>query len=411
MIQSFLRATFALTAGVALTVSAEDWPNWRGPNFNGISNEKNWASSWPAEGPPVLWKAPVGIGFSSVAVSGGRIFTLGYLEEKDVVWCLDAATGKVLWKHAYDADLGDKFFEGGPTSTPTVNGDVVYTSSRWGDVFCFEAASRKIRWSKNLQKETGLRIPDWGFSGSPVVHENLLLLNLGDAGIAVEKDTGKIVWSSANKDAGYSTPLRFTHGGETFAIIANGKSYVAVNAKTGKEAWRIAWPTQYGVNAADPVLEGDHIFISTGYGKGAGLFKLTGGQPEAVWQSKELRTQMNPSVLLDGFLYGIDGDTTIKATLKCVELKSGAVKWSEAGIGSGSLMAADGKLIVLTDRGELIIAEASPERFKAIARAQVLGGKCWTVPVLANGRIYCRNAAGNLVCLDVQTKSAAKNSR
>ncbi|MBI3413905.1 MAG: PQQ-binding-like beta-propeller repeat protein [Verrucomicrobia bacterium] len=404
MIRSFLRTIFALIALAALDVAADDWPHWRGPNFNGISNEKNWLSSWPAAGPPVAWKAAVGIGFSSVSVVNDRVFTMGYVDEKDVVWCLDAATGKVLWKHAYDADLGDKFFEGGPTSTPTLAGEVVYTSSRWGDVFCFEAASGKIRWSKNLQKETGLRIPDWGFAGSPVVHENLLLLNLGDAGIAVEKETGKLVWTSANKDAGYSTPLRFARNGETFAILGSAKSFVAVNAKTGKESWRIPWPTQYGVNAADPVLDGDLMFISSGYGKGAGLFKLSGAQSEAVWQNKELRTQMNPSVLLNGFLFGIDGDTTSKASLKCLDFKTGVLKWAESGIGSGALMAADGKLIVLTDRGELIVAEASPERFKPIARTQVLGGKCWTVPVLANGHIYCRNAQGNLVCLDVQAK-------
>jgi outer membrane protein assembly factor BamB len=144
------------------------------------------------------------------------------------------------------------------------------------------------------------------------------------------------------------------------------------------------------------------VFLSSGYNKGCGLFKTSDGQPTAVWQNKNLRNQINSSVLVDGFLYGIDGDTASRTRLRCVDLKTGATRWEEESVGCGSLTAAAGRLIILSDRGELVIAKASPERFQAIARAKVLEGKCWTVPVLANGRIYCRNADGELVCLDVR---------
>jgi outer membrane protein assembly factor BamB len=261
-----------------------------------------------------------------------------------------------------------------------------------------------------VQKETGIRIPGWGFAGSPLVQENLLLLNLGAAGLALEKTTGKKVWSSANNDAGYSSPIPVTRGQDSLVLFSSGKAYVAVNAKTGKEAWNLPWLTQYGVNAADPILKDEYVFLSTGYGKGAALWKLGEGEPKIVWQNKQLRNQMNPSVLVNGFLYGVDGDAGSKPSLKCVDFLTGTVKWTEPRVGSGSVTVADNKLIVLSDKGELMVAEASPAAFKPLARAQVLGGKCWTVPVLANGKIYCRNVAGDLVCVDVAGKgSAVKN--
>lgn len=393
---------------VAARVTASDWPHWRGPQFNGISTESAWSSAWPKDGPPIVWKTAVGTGFASVAVSGGRLFTIGNHDDQDTVYALDAATGAVVWKHAYESDLGEKFFEGGPTATPTVDGSRVYTLSRWGDLYCFDAAGGKVRWSKSIQRETGLRIPSWGFAGSPLVHEDLLLLNIGDAGVALEKETGKLIWKSADKDAGYSTPLPFRQGGDWFAILGSGKSYVAVNIQTGRELWRFPWLTQFGVNAADPILEGGQIFVSSGYGQGAAVFKLAEDKPAVVWQNKEMRNQFNSSVLWQGFLYGIDGDAAAKATLKCLEFQTGAVRWSHPGIGAGALTAADGKLIVLSERGELVVAPASADGFKPIASAQVLGGKCWTVPVLADGRIYCRNADGDLVCVDVRSKKAAR---
>jgi outer membrane protein assembly factor BamB len=151
-------------------VQADDWPQWRGPQRNGISAETGWRDTWPGDGPPIAWKANVGLGFSSFVVAGARAFTMGHANEQDTVWCFDANNGKVLWKHSYPADLGDKFFEGGTTGTPTIVGDRVFTLSRWGDIFCFEAATGKIVWSKNIQKDTGVTVPSWGFTGAPLAY-------------------------------------------------------------------------------------------------------------------------------------------------------------------------------------------------------------------------------------------------
>lgn len=404
--QNALTASVILLTGVllgiaALTASAEDWPHWRGPQRTGISTETQWNDQWSGA-PKIAWKAKVGLGFSAFVVADGKAFTAGHASGKDTVFCFDALTGKELWKHSYAAELGDKFFEGGTTGTPTFADGKLYWLSRWGDVFCFEATSGKIVWSKNVQQETGIRIPDWGFTGAPTVHENLLVLNIGEAGLALEKTTGKIAWKSADDNAGYSTPLPVKRGNDTLMLLGNGTAYLAVNAATGKEAWRFKWLTEYGVNAADPVVDGDRIFISSGYGKGAALIDVSGAEPKQLWKSKAMRTQMNAAVLLDGHLYGVDGNTTEKAALKCLEFATGAEKWAFPNFGSGGLIIAGGKILALSGTGELMTGVPSPSGFKPTARAQVLGGKCWTAPVLANGIAYCRNSRGDVVAVDLR---------
>ncbi len=400
--RTLLATVMASVATASLT--ANDWPQWRGPNRNGISTETAWTDQWPSAGPAIAWKAQVGLGYSSFVVADGRAVTVGHADEKDTVFCFDAGTGKVLWKHSYPSELGDKYFDGGTTGTPTINGNHVFWLSRWGDTFCFNAADGKVIWNKNVQTEAKARVPDWGFGGAPAVLDDKVVLNVGDAGLALDRKTGAILWQSAPKSAGYSTPMPLIQGNNTLAVLGSAQSYVAVNLKDGKEVWRIKWLTQYGVNAADPIFDGDHVFLSTGYGKGSALFKLGGAEPAEVWKTKALRTQLNGAVLHKGHLYGVDGDTTEKASLKCIDFATGAEKWKHANFGSGGVIIADGKLIALSGAGELLVAPASPESFIPTARAQVIGGKCWTAPVLADGRIYCRNSRGEVAVVDARRK-------
>jgi outer membrane protein assembly factor BamB len=316
-----------------------------------------------------------------------------------VTYCLDAHTGKLIWYHSYPCPLDPKNFEGGPCATPTVADGRVYTYSRKGDLFCLDAAKGAALWSKNLNRELELAIPTWGASSSVLVQGDLAVVNMGSAGVALDRKTGKVVWTSGKSAGGYATPVPLTIGADPCLAIFSRQSLIAVKAATGQEVWSYPWKTDYDVNAADPIVAGDKIFISSGYNRGGALLKLGAGTPEKVWENKNMRNHFNSCVLWQGYLYGPDDNS-----LRCLAFDTGEVKWTDREFRKGSLMMADGKLIGLSERGQLIIAEPSPDAFKPISRAQVLTGKCWTMPVLSNGHIYCRNAVGDVVCLDVSGK-------
>jgi outer membrane protein assembly factor BamB len=374
---------------------ASDWPQWRGSNQDGISRtHPDWFAGWPTD-PRPAWSAQVGVGFSSMAVVQGRVFTMGNQGDVDTVYCLDAETGRVIWSHSYPCPLQPRFYEGGPSATPTVRDGRVYTFSKKGHLIALAQDNGNVLWSRNLREELDLDLPEWSFAGSPLVHGDLVIVNAGSAGTAVHKDTGEIVWTSGRTRSGYATPIAFEFNGLPAVAIFSAKSLVAVVPETGRVLWEHPWESPRDINAADPIISGDRIFISSE--SGSALLRLHEQGVTVVWQHRDvMRNYFNPSVLIDGYLYGIDGTTHRPTALTCLDFGTGEVQWSERGFGSGALMAADGKLLLL-DRGELIVVRADPERFTPLARAQVLGGKCWTVPVLAGKGIYGRNAAGQLI--------------
>ncbi|MFO1485119.1 MAG: PQQ-binding-like beta-propeller repeat protein [Verrucomicrobiaceae bacterium] len=378
-------------------LQAADWPVWRGPKHDGISSEKLAGTDVKK-----LWEAKLGIGFASFTVADGRVCSTGHADGKDTVFCLDAASGKEIWKHAYAADLGDKYYEGGTSATPTIENGKAYHLSRWGDVFCFDAATGKVIWQKNIQKETGADIPDWGYAGSPLIDGDKIILNVGKAGTALDKATGKTVWTSDKASSGYCTPYPITVNGKAQVVLSSSRAYKGVDPTNGSVLWEHTWSTSYGVNAADPILNGTKLFISSGYNKGCALLDLASATPTEVWRSRVMKNQFNSSVLIEGHLYGSDGDESKNNALKCIDFATGNEKWSDASVGFCSLMASDGKLIIMTAKGELIIAKANPAKFEPISRTPLLSGRCWSTPVLANGRIYARNAAGDTVCVSVK---------
>lgn len=382
---------------VCVDAAAADWPRWRGPSLNGISTETGWKSNWGSTPPTQLWKASVGIGFASFSVADGRVYTAGNAADQDTVFCFDAASGKELWKHTYAHPLDPKYYEGGPSATPTVDAGRVYHLSKRGHLMCLDAAKGTIVWTKELAKEVGAKMPEWGFAGSPLVEGDRLIVSVGAAGTAVEKATGKVIWTSGKDAAGYATPVPFDSAGERLVAILCAKTLVAVRVSDGKEVWSQAWKTSYDVNAADPVISGNAFFISSGYNRGCGLVKVVDNKPSVVYDNKNMRNHFNSCVLKDGFLYGVDEDQ-----LRCLSLETGEVKWTYKEFGKGSLVMVDNKLVALSEKGELIIAEPTATEFKAISRAQILGGKCWTAPVLSNGRLYARNAKGDVVCVDLK---------
>ena len=396
-------AIAAALLSVAAPARASDWPNFRGPDHNGISKETGWSVQWPKEGPRKLWEAKVGTGYASFAVAGGRAFTTGNRNDTDTLYCFDAASGRELWKHSYPAALWPKYNEGGTSATPTVDGAVVFQLGKQGQFFCLDAAKSTVLWEKNLASELGATINEWGFGSSPLVEGELVIVNVGSAGTALEKATGKVRWTSGKEPTGYSSMVPFSSDGTRCLAFFALKAMVIVEAATGKELARVPWETAYDTNCADPVVGGDTLFV-TSYDRGGATMQFTGGKIKFGWKDWTMHNHINSSVLLGGHLFGINGQAGKTGDLRCVDFKTGEAKWVQPGIGIGALMAADGKLIVLSERGELIIAAATPEKLTALARAQVLGGKCWTTPVLAHGRIYCRNTRGDVVCVDTGAK-------
>lgn len=387
-------------AAAVLPSQAVDWPKWRGPQSNGVSPESDWTTQWPRGGPRRLWTAQVGTGYSSCAVAAGKLYTMGSANGRDTLFCLNAETGKPLWTHAYPHPGRPYDFDPNPTgtgATPVVDGDKVYILSREGLAKCLNAATGKVVWERDLRAEANAQVPKWGFTASPFIFGTMAIYNVGTSGIAVAKATGRVIWKSGGGLAGYATPVGYRMGNQGGVAIFTGEGITAVNPKSGARLWSHRWDTQYGVNAADPVIANDMVFISSGYNRGGALLRIAGGRPSVLWETREMRTQINSCVLINGYIYGNDANT-----LKCLDSRSGRVRWQSRGMGNGGLIAADGKLIVMTERGELVVVAAVPEKYTELARAKVMNGVCWTQPALANGRLYCRNNGGDLVCLDVR---------
>lgn len=395
---------------LALDVVAGDWPRFRGPDQNGISQEKNWLGAWPGGQPKQLWKKNVGTGYSSMSVAGGRLYTVGNTKDVDTLYCFDAQTGEEVWKVSYPQKLDPKYYDGGPSATPTVAGDRVYFISKQGEMRCLEAATGKEIWMRNVRKEHGLADPEWGFAGSPLVVGDRVYLNAGSHGIALETSKGDTVWVSGTAASGYGSPVPFDFDGQPALAIFAAKALVIVDTKSGKELSRFPWETMYDVNAPDPVIVGRDVFITSGYkfleGPGTGasgaLVRPMPGKAERRWHSKEIASQLSTPVLIDGHLYGLSGNGDRPGHLRCLDAQTGEVKWSSPEADMGNLIAADGKLIWLTGKGELVVVKASAAGYQEVARAQVTGGRVWTEPALANGRLYVRNSKGDVVCVDVK---------
>ena len=404
-----LTSAVLLTCGAALTAAdaqgKRDWAQWLGPNRDGVSSETGFLTTWPEGGPKRLWDKQVGIGYSSVSVANGKAYAVGNAknqqnQDTDTLYCFDAESGKEIWRFPYPcARTGGNGTEG-PRCTPVVDGDRVYMESVEGELFCLTAEGGKKVWSKNV-KEYGGASGTWGFAGSPLVMGKMLVIDAGTV-LALNKDTGKLIWSSQKYLPGYSSPVEFRMGPKACIATFPGTGLVILDPADGKELAQFPWKTEYDVNAVVPIISGDKVFISSDYSRGCALVEVTAEGAKKVYENKNVCAHFASCILWKGYLYGFDGNVTAQGRFRCLDFQSGQVKWSRSGM--GQLIIADGKMIVLYIDGELALAEASPEGYKELAKAKVLGGTCWTIPVLANGRLYCRNHEGDLVCLDMKGK-------
>ena len=395
--------------------AASDWPQLLGPTRDGVYAGADLSATWPAEGPRVLWQKKVGQGFSGPAVAGGKLILFHRLGDKETVEALNAADGKGLWSLDYPTAYRDDFgFDEGPRATPAIADNKVYTYGAEGALHCVDLATGKKLW--NVDARSQFQVPKgfFGIACSPLVEGNAVLVIIGSknqAGIvAFDRTNGKILWKATSDEASYASPVAATIRGRREALCLTRSELVALDPATGKVLFQypFAPPIHSSVSAATPLVIGDSIFLSASYNTGAALLRLDEDGPKKVWAGDDiLSNHYATSVHHGGFLYGIHGRTDPgiepAASLRCVELKTGKLKWEEPAFGAATLTLAGDQLLILTERGELIRAQASPSGFKSTSRAQVLSSQVRAYPAVAGGRFYARSK-DKLVCLDLAWK-------
>jgi outer membrane protein assembly factor BamB len=384
----------ALSAS-ATTQALEDWPQWRGPHRDGLSAEKNLLKSWPPDGPPLAWRVGgAGEGYSSFAVAGGRIFTLGARGDREYVVAFDAASGKRLWEAAHGSrfknDRGD-----GPRSTPTVDGARLYVFGASGDLTALDAASGKIAWTVNVVRDFGGQNIKWGFSESPLVSGDRIIVSPGGSGsaiVAVNKANGKLLWKSEGDTAGYSSAVLHEVGGVRQAIVFTGQRALGLDIDNGRVLWSYDRVSNRVANIATPIARGNHVFLSSDYGTGAALLELT---PSAgaiavreVYFTRDMRNHHASSVLIGDYLYGFSS-----AILTAMKFDTGEVAWRDRSVGKGSLVFADDRLYLFSEGGVAALAEATPTGYREHGRFSLETGSLptWTHPVVSNGKLFLRD--------------------
>jgi outer membrane protein assembly factor BamB len=398
----------ALFAGASVTIQAlDDWPQWRGPRRDGVSAERGLLKAWPQTGPPLAWKATgAGQGYSSFAVAGGRLYTLGAREDREHVVAFDIASGKRVW----DAPHGQRFSNDrgdGPRGTPTVDGTRVYAFGASGDLTALEAASGKVAWTVNVIRDFGGQNITWGLSESPLIVGDRIIVSPGGPAssvVALNKADGKLIWKTEADRAGYSSAVLHELGGISEAIVFTGQRALGVNIANGRVLWSYDRVANRVANIATPIVRGDHVFLSSDYGTGAALLRLTaaggGITAQEVYFTREMRNHHASSVLVGDHLYGFSS-----AILTAMRFDNGEVAWRDRSVGKGSLVHADDRLYLFSERGVVALAEASPEAYKEHGRFSLETGSLptWSHPVVSNGKLFLRDQ-DTIYAYDVHAK-------
>lgn len=372
-----------------------EWPQWRGPAGNDISSETGLITTFPDDGPKVVWRAALGSGFSGLSIAGGRLFTLFGSEGREYVACFDAATGEELWKVDSDVDFaqGRSF---GPRAMPCVDGDRVYAVGASGQIFCLDVATGAKRWSFNIYEDFDMSAHEEGLSPSPLVAGEKLYLLAGKSAFAVNKRDGKLIWRALDEPMNHSSPTLATLDGTEQLLVLTGSNLVGLVPETGEELWRFP---QQGVNIATPVVGPDnHVFVAAAYGFGNQLIQVSGKSPRQVYKENTLANQHDTCLLYEGCLYG---GHERPGLLKCIDFMTGQEKWTAREPGKVKLILADGQLIMINEEGVLYLAPISSEGLTPTAEARVLTGTCYTAPSLAQGKLYLRSDQ-EMVCIEMR---------
>jgi outer membrane protein assembly factor BamB len=379
------------------------WFQYRGPNRDGKSTETGLVHGWSPNGPREVWRVPVGTGFAPISIVGNRVYSMNADEQTEFALCLDAETGETIWRVPMGPIFKDSNGDG-PRSGPTVDGDRAFMLASRGRLAALDAATGETIWQLEYQEVFDSELPTWGFSTAPLVDGDLLIVEVGGSGArsiaALDKRTGETRWTAQESNIVYSSPIRLDFGGIRQFVFVLQDEIVGLN-REGAELWSVPFAPQGTIKPAMPLfIAPDQIMAAASYDIGAKVVKLTADgatvTAEEAWSSRYMRNHFNTSIALDGYIYGFDA-----ATLRCMDARTGERGWAKRGLGKGSLILADGMFIVLSERGKLVLLEATSEDYRELAAHQVLEGRCWTPPSLWEGRLYLRNHT-DMVCLDLR---------
>ncbi len=372
------------------------WTDFRGPHRDGRYTGPPIRTDWPAAGLDPLWSQPIGGGYASFVVAGGLAFTIEQRRDDEVVAAYDVDTGVERWTHAWPAHFRESMGGPGPRATPTWHAGRVYALGATGRLVCLDAATGDEVWARNILDDAAAFNLTWAMSGAPLVVDDVVVVQPGGRDgwsvAAYDRLTGEVVWHGLDDVQSYTSPMLVTLGGVRQILVVTAARAAGLRPDDGALLWEYPWRVRTVPNMAQPLVVGDaRLFLSASYGKGAALMELTrdGDRFTAatVWETHRMRNRFSSSVLVDGYIYGLDN-----SILACLDAATGELMWKGGRYGSGQLLEADGHLVVLTERGDLVLVRATPERHDEVARFRAIDGKTWNVPALAGGRLLVRNA-------------------
>jgi outer membrane protein assembly factor BamB len=380
------------------------WNGFRGSDRDSRYLEGEIRTIWPSDGLPLLWRRSVGGGYASIVAGSGLLFTIEQRGRQEVVAAYDPDTGAEVWKLGWDAEFQEVMGGDGPRATPLWHEGRLYVLGATGEFRCFDAASGKVQWGLNIISDNGARNLEWGMSASPLITGDQVILLPGGPSdrsvVAYHRLTGEFLWGSLSDKQAYAAPIQSELAGREQLLVVTAERVVGLDPEGGDLLWEYPWVTSYDVNSVEPLLLGsDRFFISSGYGHGAAVLEIGRGKDgytvRTVWKNKEMKNKFNGSVLHEGHVYGLD-----EGILACVDVATGERKWKGGRYGYGQILLASDHLVVLTERGDLVLVEANAQDHRELARFSALTGKTWNYPVIVGGRLLVRNQT-QMACFDV----------
>lgn len=371
------------------------WTNFRGPKRDGKYDETTVSTSWPANGPPVIWKQPVGLGHASFAIADGKAYTIEQRRGQEVVAAYDLGNGRELWAQKWNAEYRDSTGDG-PRATPTWDQGRIYALGATGELRCLDANSGAVIWGKNILSDNQADNLPWAMAASPlIVDDKVIVLPGGTAGksvVAYNKMSGAPVWKVLNDRQAYVSPMLVQLGGRRQIVVVSSSRVVGLVPEDGALLWSYPWVTEGGINVSQPIMvDANRFFISSGYRKGGALVEIKGSgssfTASTIWENNNMKNKFNSSVLHNGYIYGLD-----EGILSCLDVNTGERKWKDGRYGYGQVLLVGGHLIVTTDQGEVALVRATPNQYSEVARFSALQGQTWNYPAIASGRLLLRNS-------------------